>query len=61
MRRAIQALRESADADVAPDREDLVVSFEDLNSLLGLDDVKRIETEYLTPEQLGRKYRPAAT
>jgi len=60
MRRAIEALRETEHADAAADRPDLAVSFEELNALVGLEEIKEIETEYLTPEQLERKYRPTS-
>jgi len=42
------------------ERPDLAVSFEELNSLVGFDEVLEIEKRFLTKEQLARKYRGAA-
>lgn len=42
------------------ERPDLAVSFEELNTLVGFDDVQAIEKRYLTEDQLEKKYRGAA-
>ena len=59
MRRAIKALLEGLEADHPLDRADLAVSFEELNSLIGLDGIQEIESRYLTKDDLARKYRGA--
>ncbi|MCK6452312.1 MAG: hypothetical protein L6R19_15905 [Alphaproteobacteria bacterium] len=38
------------------ERPDLAVSFEELNTLVGFDDVQAIEKRLLTGEQPARKY-----
>lgn len=57
MRRAITALLEGVEAGEAPDRQDLSVSFEELNSLIGLGEIQEIEGRYLTADELARKYQ----
>jgi hypothetical protein len=42
------------------ERPDLAVSFEELNELVGFDEVQAIERRYLTKDQLTRKYLGAA-
>jgi 2-methylisocitrate lyase-like PEP mutase family enzyme len=56
MRRAIEALIATLDSGQVVDRSDLTVSFEELNSLMGLGVISEMEERYLTPEQLERKY-----
>ena len=56
MRKAMTALLEGAAAGEAVDRPDLAISFEELNSLMGLADIQEVESRYLTPEDLARKY-----
>ncbi len=56
MRNAMTALLESATSGQAVDRPDLAISFEELNTLIGLDDIREIENRYLTPEEAARKY-----
>ena len=48
MRRALDALLAALDADLVPDRPDLAVSFEELNSLLGLARISELESRYPT-------------
>ena len=59
------ALRQVADRPVdrgilAVVMVELAVSFEELNTLVGFDDVQAIERRFLTKDQLARKYRDAA-
>jgi hypothetical protein len=61
MRRAIDTLLEGVETGLPPDRPDLSVSFEELNSLLGLDEIQEIEARYLTQDDLARKYRGAGS
>jgi len=56
MRNAMTALLESAESGEAVDRPDLAISFEDLNSLMGLRQIEEIESRYLTSDELNRKY-----
>jgi 2-methylisocitrate lyase-like PEP mutase family enzyme len=56
MKNGLTALQESLDTGRAVERPDLAVSFEELNSLMGFDEVQAIERRFLTPEQLARKY-----
>lgn len=58
MKNAIAALKESLRTGVVVDRPDLLVSFEELNELVGIKELERIEQRYLTPEQLRHKYQP---
>ena len=41
------------------ERPDLAVSFEELNSLVGFDEVQSIERKFLTQKQLVQKYGAA--
>ncbi len=59
MRRAIDALLQAVESGQPPDHPELAVSFEELNSLIGLDDIQEIEGRYLTKDDLARKYRSA--
>jgi len=61
MRRAIDTLLEGVETGQPPDRPDLSVSFEELNSLIGLDEIQEIEGRYLTQDDLARKYRGAGS
>jgi 2-methylisocitrate lyase-like PEP mutase family enzyme len=57
MRNAMRALLEGAESGQAVDRPDLAISFEELNSLMGFDQIQELEGRYLTPEELARKYK----
>jgi len=46
MRRALEALQGSLDADEVPDRPDLVASFDELNGLMGLPEINELERRY---------------
>ena len=56
MKNGLAALEESLGTGKPVDRPDLAVSFEELNSLMGFDEVQAIERKFLTREQLARKY-----
>lgn len=56
MQAAFDALAVSRESGVAEDRSDLQFSFEDLNSLVGFDDLKALEERYFTEEQKRAKY-----
>ena len=56
MKNGLAALQESLNSGRAVERPDLAVSFEELNTLMGFDEVQAIERRFLTPEQLARKY-----
>ncbi|HLH89915.1 MAG TPA: isocitrate lyase/PEP mutase family protein [Xanthobacteraceae bacterium] len=59
MKNAMAALGESLKSGEAVDRPDLLVSFEELNALVGVAELEAIEQRYLTPEQFRRKYENA--
>lgn len=61
MKNAIAALKESLRTGEVADRPDLAVSFEELNELVGMKALERLEQSYLSGEQMQRKYgTPAA-
>jgi 2-methylisocitrate lyase-like PEP mutase family enzyme len=60
MKHGLAALRQSLDTGEVVERPDLLVSFEELNALVGFHQVQEIERKFLTKEQLDRKYRGAA-
>ncbi|MFT4066300.1 isocitrate lyase/PEP mutase family protein [Paraburkholderia sp.] len=60
MKNAIATLKESVASGNVIERPDLVVSFEELNELVGIDELERIEQRYLTPEQYQQKYEGAS-
>jgi 2-methylisocitrate lyase-like PEP mutase family enzyme len=60
MKNAIAALHETLRSGEPVERPDLLVSFDELNALVGFDELKRIERRYLTAEQFKRKYEAAA-
>ena len=57
MKNGLAALQESIDTGQVVERPELAVSFEELNSLVGFDEVQAIERRFLTQDQLARKYR----
>lgn len=59
MKNAIAALQESLHTGQVVDRPDLQVSFDELNALVGMGELDRLEQRYLTAEQLRQKYRNA--
>lgn len=60
MKNGLAVLRQSIDTGEVIERPDLAVSFEELNALVGFDEVQAIERRFLTAEQLARKYRGQA-
>jgi 2-methylisocitrate lyase-like PEP mutase family enzyme len=56
MKNGLAVLQESVASGQVIERPDLAVSFEDLNALVGFDDVQTIERRYLTKDALDRKY-----
>jgi 2-methylisocitrate lyase-like PEP mutase family enzyme len=60
MKNGLAALQQSIDSGEVVERPELAVSFEELNTLVGFDDVQAIERRFLTKDQLARKYRDAA-
>ncbi len=60
MKNAIAALKEQLRSGEVADRPDLAVGFDELNELVGMKALERLEQRYLTGEQLGRKYRAPA-
>lgn len=61
MRRAMAALAESAHSDQVVEHPDLAVSFEELNQLVGFDEITQLEGRYLTDDERSRKYRKASS
>jgi 2-methylisocitrate lyase-like PEP mutase family enzyme len=57
MNNAMTAFKEMLTTGKPVDRPDLLVSFEELNGLLGMDELQRLEQRYLTKEQLAERYR----
>ena len=56
MKQGLAALAQSVESGEVVDRPDLAVSFEELNALVGAEEVQAIEQRYLTPDQLANKY-----
>jgi 2-methylisocitrate lyase-like PEP mutase family enzyme len=59
MKNALAALDESLRTGKVVDRPDLLASFEELNELVAMPELERLEQRYLTQEQLRRKYEDA--
>ena len=59
MQRGLELLRESVKTGKAVDRPDALVSFEELQDIIGMEEVNRLEQRFLTPEQLRSKYGQA--
>lgn len=60
MQNALAALDGSLKSGKPADRPDLQVSFEELNDLLGMPELQRLEKRYLTQDQQRAKYKGAA-
>ena len=54
---ALSVLEESIKLGKVIERQDLLVSFEELSSLMGLEEIHRLEKLYLTETQLDVKYK----
>ena len=57
MKNAVGALKEGLRAEKVIERPDLLASFEELNELVGVKELERIEKLYLTKEEYAKKYR----
>ena len=57
MKQALAALEESLSTGEPVDRPDLLVSFEELNELMGMSKLQELERRYLTDAQLKAKYK----
>jgi hypothetical protein len=57
---ALGALRESLDAGEVIDRPDLLVSFDEINNLMGLPQLRELEGRHLSAADRERKYGRAA-
>jgi len=56
MRRALEVFRDTADATTAPDRPDMLASIEDITDLMGYSLIDQLESNFLLPEEMARKY-----
>jgi 2-methylisocitrate lyase-like PEP mutase family enzyme len=56
MKNAISVLTETIEQGTVVDRPDLLVPFDELNRLMGIDTVKALEQKFLTEEQRRVKY-----
>jgi 2-methylisocitrate lyase-like PEP mutase family enzyme len=56
MKNAMAVFRQMVDTGEVIERPDLAVSFEEINSLMGFDDVQAIEQRFLSKAQLARKH-----
>ena len=56
MKHALGALQEQMQTGRVVEREDLQVSFSELNELMGIGELKEIERRFLTEAQLEKKY-----
>jgi 2-methylisocitrate lyase-like PEP mutase family enzyme len=60
MKHALATLAESIALGSVIERPDLAVSFQELNELVGLEAIQKLEDSFLTVEQLQNKYHRAA-
>ena len=56
MERTLEAFREAVEQREPVERPELLVSFDELCELMGLNEVRDLEERYLTEEQLAAKY-----
>jgi 2-methylisocitrate lyase-like PEP mutase family enzyme len=56
MTRALNVFRESMETGTVYDRPDMLAGIGDITQLLGYPAVDRLETEFLLPEEMDRKY-----
>jgi 2-methylisocitrate lyase-like PEP mutase family enzyme len=56
MKRGLELLKQSLDSGKVVDRPDALVSFEELNDIMGMAEIEHLEQRFLTPEQLETKY-----
>jgi 2-methylisocitrate lyase-like PEP mutase family enzyme len=60
MKHAIAAIKKSMQTGEVVDRPDLLGSFEELNELVGIKELERLEQRYLLPDHYERKYAGAS-
>ena len=60
MKNAIAVLQDAMRTGTVTERPDLLVSFEELNALVGMGEIDRLERRYLLPEQYKARYENAA-
>ena len=60
MKNGLAVLQQSIATGEVIERPDLAVSFEELNALVGFDEVQSIERRFLTQKQMVQKYGAAA-
>jgi 2-methylisocitrate lyase-like PEP mutase family enzyme len=56
MKNAIGALTEAMETGTVRERPELQIGFEELNALVGSEEVDRLEAQFLTPEQYKARY-----
>jgi 2-methylisocitrate lyase-like PEP mutase family enzyme len=56
MQRALDVLSESIRTGEVHDRQDLLMSFEELHEVMGFDEIQALERRFLAQEQLALKY-----
>jgi 2-methylisocitrate lyase-like PEP mutase family enzyme len=56
MKRGLELLRQSIDSGKVVDRPDALVSFEELNDIMGMEEIESLEQRFLTASQLESKY-----
>jgi hypothetical protein len=56
MKRGLELLQQSLDSGKVVDRPNALVSFEELNDIMGMAKIEYLEQRFLTPEQLETKY-----
>jgi hypothetical protein len=57
MKQGIQLLQQSFTSGNVVDRPDVLVSFEELNEIMGIEQVQELEARFLTPAQKAAKYK----
>ncbi|MFM0203401.1 isocitrate lyase/PEP mutase family protein [Paraburkholderia fungorum] len=60
MMRALELFRDGAQNGTVHDRPDLLVGIEDITDLMGYPMIDQLETEFLLPEDIERKYGSAS-
>ena len=60
MKNALVVLHDSVRTGTVIERPELLVSFEELNALVGIDEIDRLERRYLLPDQYRARYANAA-
>lgn len=60
MMRSLELFRDGAQNGTVHDRPDLLVGIEDITDLMGYPMIDRLETEFLLPEDIERKYGSAS-